>query len=195
MEKRSFHEGGATDKILDITFTRSPGNFYQVNTFQNKTIINLVVELFSSMQGKTILDLYCGCGNFSLFLARSGFKVTGADTNRSTIMEAVSNARDNMIDTCRFITADTGRLPENILNKEFDGILLNPPRTGCSRETIETIITINPHVILYISCNPSTLARDLRKLIDEGYEIDTIQPVDMFPQTYHIETVVKLFRI
>jgi 23S rRNA (uracil1939-C5)-methyltransferase len=155
-------------------------------------MINLVSEYFSNLKKSTILDLYCGCGNFSLFLAKEGAEVDGVDSNKRAIKEAVYNAKINSVEGCRFIKADINKLGEKDIKGSYGGILLNPPRSGCSKNTVKRIVDAKPSVIVYVSCNPATLARDLKALISSGYKVEEVQPVDMFPQTYHVEALVKL---
>ncbi len=185
-------ENNLNEKIMGIDFKRNIDCFYQVNYEQNLRMVRLVLGYFESIKNCKILDLYCGCGNFSLFLARYGAQVTGIDSNASSIREAVYNAEQNNITGCSFLRGDLNNFSISTLNDKYDGVLLNPPRSGCSRQTLKKIVAKKPLIIVYVSCNPSTLARDLPELISSGYTIEEIQPVDMFPQTFHIETVVKL---
>ena len=186
------YKGNTLEKVNNLRFNRVTENFYQVNHQQNHQMIKLVCEYFSNLKKSTILDLYCGCGNFSLFLAKEGAEVDGVDSNESAIKEAVYNAKINDIEGCRFIDADINKLGEKVIKSSYVGILLNPPRSGCSKNIIRRIVDANPSVIVYVSCNPATLARDLRALVYSGYKVEEVQPVDMFPQTYHIEAIVKL---
>jgi len=188
------YSGIALEKIYDLRFKRDTESFYQVNYQQNLKMITLVCEYFYNLKKGRILDLYCGCGNFSLFLAKEGAEVTGVDSNRFAIKEAEYNADSNGIKKCRFIKADVNTMSDKLFRKKFNGILLNPPRGGCAKNTMMKIVDINPSTIVYVSCDPTTLARDLSVLISSGYVVDEIQPIDMFPQTYHIETIVKLTR-
>jgi 23S rRNA (uracil1939-C5)-methyltransferase len=188
------YSGIALEKIYDLRFKRDTESFYQVNYQQNLQMIKLICEYLSDVKRGKILDLYCGCGNFSLFLANEGAEVTGVDLNRFAIKEAKYNADSNGIKRCRFVKADINIMSDKVFEKKFNGVLLNPPRGGCAKKTIMHIVDINPSTIVYVSCDPTTLARDLSILISAGYVVEEIQPVDMFPQTYHIETIVKLTR-
>jgi len=186
------YKGNTLEKVNNLRFNRVTEIFYQVNHQQNHQMVNLVSEYFLSLKKSTILDLYCGCGNFSLFLAKAGAEVDGVDSNKRAIKEAVYNAKINGIEGCRFIKADINKLGEKVIKSSYAGILLNPPRSGCSKNIIRRIVDANPSVIVYVSCNPATLARDLSALVSSGYKVEEVQPVDMFPQTYHIEAIVKL---
>ncbi len=180
--------------IKGITFIRTPFTFYQINGEQNVCLINLVLDLLSPAFKKPILDLYCGCGNFSLFCAQQGSDVVGIDANSHAIAEARYNAQYNGITHCTFFCDDVQQRMRQFLTHEFYSILLNPSRQGCGHKVIDEVARIKPHLIVYISCHPATLARDLKRLLQHGYRIEVIQPVDMFPQTYHIETVIKLVK-
>jgi 23S rRNA (uracil1939-C5)-methyltransferase len=180
------------ESVEGLQFLRDTEIFYQVNRRQNLAMIRQVQAFLEPAAGRDILDLFCGCGNFSLFLAKNSAKITGIDSNKAAIIEARNNARLNGIENCRFQTGNIHDLGENVLAKKYDGILINPPRGGCDSRTLHLLAEKKPSVIVYVSCDPSTLARDLRVLVDTGYSIDAIQPFDMFPHTYHIETVVRL---
>jgi len=182
------------EEINDYRFKRSPGRFYQVNLLQNLEMIRLVTEAFAELDRPEILDLYCGCGNFSLFLAKQCRKVDGVDSDTKIIVEAAKNAKTNGIDNCFFRAQDLSAPLHTAAGKNYDGVLLNPPRTGTSPQLIADILRIQPRVIVYVSCDPATLSRDLKLLVKDRYRILSVQPIDMFPQTYHIETVVKLVK-
>lgn len=182
------------ETLSGMQFLRSADNFYQVNRLQNQALIDKVLAFFKPASDCAILDMFCGCGNFSLFLAEKGAAVTGLDASAAAISEARQNAGINGIKNAAFITANIHRLDESLLRETYDGVLLNPPRSGCEARTLKMVAAKKPQNIVYVSCNPATLARDLRYLLDTGYAVDVMQPFDMFPQTYHIETVVKLSR-
>ena len=182
----------AVESIAGLKFFRDTENFYQVNRRQNLAMIAQVLAFMNPVVDGAILDLFCGCGNFSLFLAEKGAKITGIDSNKMAINEARNNARMNGIDSCHFQTENIHSLKKSVLADKYDGILINPPRSGCQKHTLHLLAEKNPSVIVYVSCDPSTLARDLRVLADKGYRIDAMQPFDVFPHTYHIETIVKL---
>lgn len=184
----------AIDDIDGLLFKRDPENFYQINYEQNRVLIRFVMECIHPEPGDEILELYCGSGNFSLFMGNAGAYVTGIEMNESAVREAWENCKMNGIDTCRFLRKDVENLEPSILKKKYKAVLLNPPRSGCTRNVINGITSGCSKNIVYVSCNPSTLARDIRALIESGYEIEKIQPFDLFPQTWHIETVVVMRR-
>jgi 23S rRNA (uracil1939-C5)-methyltransferase len=182
------------EDIMGITFRRTSSTFYQINIEQNIAMINLVLNYLALARKQPILDLYCGCGNFSLFLAREGSAVMGIDANSHAIAEALHNSRISGLKGCSFLCGKVEQHLQQLSAHEFSAVLLNPSRQGCSTEVLAHVARINPHSIVYVSCNPATLARDLKRLLQCGYCIAAIQPVDMFPQTYHIETVVQLVK-
>jgi len=182
------------ESINGMLFKRDTESFYQVNYDQNLKMIELVVTYLQESCRGRILDLYCGAGNFSLFFAQRGAEVTGVESNGFAVQEAIDNCRLNNIQDCRFIQGDVNRAGTAVLKKGFDAVLLNPPRGGCGRSIITSIAEEKPDVVVYVSCNPATLARDIKPLVASGYTVSEVQPVDMFPQTYHIETVTKLVR-
>ena len=194
-KKKIIEKTDLVEQIKDLNFFRSQRRFYQINTQQNINMIKLVSQFFAELDNPDILDLYCGCGNFSLFLAKNGAKISGIDFDEKVIQEAVKNTKANNIKNCSFKAYDLSKRNANIYKSRHNGVLLNPPRTGATKNVLEHIISVDPEVIIYISCNPATLSRDLKILLDKNYRISEIQPLDMFPQTYHIETIVKLTKI
>jgi len=181
-----------SETVADLVYLRDTENFYQVNRLQNQAMIEKVIKFLAPVAGGAVLDLFCGCGNFSLFLAKKGGFVTGIDSNKACILEARNNARMNGIAGVRFLTGTIEKLTAGDLAARYDGVLINPPRTGCESRTLQLIVQRKPSIIVYVSCNPSTLARDLRLLLETGYAVEEVQPFDMFPQTFHVETIVKL---
>jgi 23S rRNA (uracil1939-C5)-methyltransferase len=180
------------DELPDCTLSWSAGCFSQVNPAQNQQLIQLVCTLAGNLQGKTILDLYCGMGNFSIPLALCGGTVTGIEWNRESIRWAEINAESAGI-TASFFAADvTDSLRQLVKDRQHvDLIVLDPPRKGIGAAAA-LLPALEPEKIIYISCDPATLARDLAILCRKGYALIKLMPVDMFPQTHHIESVVLL---
>ena len=178
------------DSFDGIKVMISLKSFYQVNYRQMCKLYSLIKELAQSTAESRILDLYCGIGTISLYMARHAGTVTGVEI----VKEAVSNARENEqmngIDNVDFVLADASKNMEDYL-KEKDIVIVDPPRKGLSKELIDSLINGKVPRIIYVSCNPQTLARDL-KLLENDYEISTIHPVDMFPYTIHCECVTRL---
>ena len=190
----SAYEHSCHDDIMGLSFIRSPLTFYQINREQNAAMITTVLKYLSPSGSQRILDLYCGCGNFSLFLAREGAHIVGIDSSSNAIAEANKNAAANQLYHCSYVCGDVEKTIKQIMPTHFHSVLINPPRRGCTPKTLEYINHISPRIIVYVSCNPATLARDLKQLMGYGYCIEAVQPVDMFPQTYHIETIIKLIK-
>lgn len=180
------------DKIGPFVFNISANSFFQTNTQQAEQLYNKVLE-FSDLNIKEMVwDLYCGTGTISLFLAQKVKQVFGLEIAASAIENARLNAAKYNINNITFIPGDVVGNMHHLKDKP-DLIVTDPPRAGMHEKVIEGILEANPKKIIYVSCNPATMARDLQLLI-KNYKIDIIQPVDMFPQTYHIECVTRLTR-
>ena len=179
-----------------LTFKVSPQSFLQVNPQQTEVLYEKAIELLDPKPEETILDLYCGIGTISMQIARRAKRVIGVECVPAAIEDAKQNAVRNGIDNASFFCD----LSENALPKLLhdgvkpDAIVLDPPRKGCESAVLEAIAASGVNRVVYVSCNPATLARDLRILSDRGYAIHIVQPVDMFPQTAHVETVVSMTR-
>ncbi len=186
--------GDASDSVRGLRFMRTPDAFCQVNAALNETMIDVMLDALAPDSSSRILELYCGSGNFSLFLARQGASVFGIEMNPAAVEQARANARVNAIEGCRFEAADVAALRLAKLPFKCTDVLLNPPRSGCAPAAIRQVLALRPRSIVYVSCNPATLARDARLLCDGGYRPGLVQPLDMFPQTCHSETVMKLVR-
>jgi 23S rRNA (uracil1939-C5)-methyltransferase len=178
-----------------LRMTIEPGGFCQVNADQNEKLVALVIEWAKLDLRHKVLDLFCGMGNFSLPLARQVKSVIGMDLQRSAIRSAKRNAGINGIANCTFSqnSAFAGAKSLAAAGEKFDIALLDPPRQGCA-EVIPYLPQIGVSQIIYISCDPATLCRDLVLLDREGYEVEKMKMVDMFPQTHHLETIVSLRR-
>lgn len=180
-----------TESIFDLSFRIYPEAFFQVNYEMMKTLYQLVIDYYKKKNYNKILDLYCGTGTIGILLSPYVNEVVGVEVVKDSIKAANQNKEINNITNIRFIE---GKVEDKISSfKEIDSIVVDPPRNGLDSETIETILRISPQSIVYISCDPVTLARDLKILL-EDYELVKTNLVDMFPNTYHIETVVILER-
>lgn len=179
------------ERLSDLYFHISPASFFQVNPIQAENLYRKALEISCLNGDETVLDAYCGVGTLSLYFARHCKKIIGVECVPEAIKDAHENAKLNSIHNATFICAYSEDYIKNI--QSIDLIILNPPRKGCEKSLLEAIKKIRPKKIIYISCNPSTLARDLAILhADEEYTIEMIQPFDMFPQTAHVECLVKL---
>ncbi len=185
------------DNIGSYIYHISPRSFFQVNTAQ-ATVLYEKVREFAGLTGKeTVIDAYCGTGTISLFLAKNAKKVYGIEIVSPAIADAKKNARDNNIRNAEFIVGDATVLMPKLYREGIEPqvIVIDPPRAGATPEVLDTMAKLNPDRIVYVSCNPATLARDLAILVPKGYKIEKVQPVDMFPQTMHVETVCLINRI
>ena len=184
------------DKIGDLTFAISAKSFYQVNPVQTKVLYDKALEYTKIDENDVVIDAYCGIGTISLFLAQKAKKVYGVEVVPEAIQDAKANAKLNGMDNVEFVVGQAEKVMPEWKREGLDPdvIVVDPPRKGCAPEFLEAMIEMEPKRIVYVSCNPSTLARDLRILEDDGYRTIEVQPVDMFPNTPHIEAVTVLER-
>lgn len=182
------------DKIGDITFAISAKSFYQVNPTQTKTLYDKALEYAQIDSKDLVIDAYCGIGTISLFLAQKAKKVYGVEIVPEAISDAKKNAKLNGITNAEFYVGQAEKIMPwwKVQGLRPDVIVVDPPRKGCDEALLRAMIDMEPKRIVYVSCNPSTLARDLRILEDGGYATQEVQPVDMFPQTGHVENVCWL---
>lgn len=177
-----------TERLLGKEFIISDASFFQVNTYQAENLVKTVLKYITE-EDKVVIDAYAGVGTFTVFLAERAEKVIAIEESKSAYKDAKINI--NGLKNIEYICDKT----ENVLKNrkiEADAIVLDPPRVGCMKEVLEGIAEQRIKKIIYVSCEPSTLARDLKYLKERGYSLLEIQPIDMFPQTYHIETVALL---
>ena len=179
-----------------LQFRATEGNFFQVNWDQNLNMARTVLDFAAPEADDTVLDLYCGIGNFALPLARRAAHVIGIESGFSAIEDAIKNARLNGITNAEFIADDLQKGLKPLLERKLKAgiVVLDPPRVGATLKTLERILAFVPRKIVYVSCNPSTLARDLKFFHLFGFRLDRLQPVDMFPWTWHIECVAEMAR-
>ena len=170
-----------------------PGGFVQVNPAQNRSMVAAMLDLLNLQGTENVLDLFCGMGNFSLPVARRAGRVAGVEDYAPSIASARSNAETNAIDNVEFHAADAARIMSGYRAGALDLVILDPPRTG-NYQAARQLLSIRPERILYVSCDPATLARDLVPLVNGGYQVLASQPFDLFPQTWHIESMTLLKR-
>lgn len=184
------------DRIGDLTFAISAKSFYQVNPVQTKTLYDKALEYAQIGAKDIVIDAYCGIGTISLFLAEQAKKVYGVEVVPEAIDDAKKNAKLNGITNAEFFVGEAEKVMPwwKMQGLDPDVIVVDPPRKGCDEELLKAMIDMQPKRIVYVSCNPSTLARDLRVLEDGGYETKEVQPVDMFPMTEHVEVIVSIQR-
>ncbi len=191
-----YGEGYITDRLCDLTFRISPRSFYQVNPVMTERLYRKARELAALSGRERVIDAYCGTGTIGLVLASGAQKVIGIEVNRDAVADARINAAENGIKNATFYAADAGEFMHEMAKKRerADVVMLDPPRAGCSPKFLNALLTLSPRRVVYISCNPETLSRDLGTLVRGGYAVRKIQPFDMFPFTSHVETVVCLTR-
>jgi 23S rRNA (uracil1939-C5)-methyltransferase len=185
-----------TLEIEGITLRATEGNFFQVNWEQNRNMVRTVLGFAGLTGNEVVLDLYCGIGNFALPLARKAKSAIGIESGYSAIEDANANAKLNGISNVEFIADDMQKGLKTLMQRKVraDVIVLDPPRAGATLKTLERVLAFVPKKIVYVSCNPSTLARDLKFFHLFGFRLDRLQPIDMFPYTYHIECVAEMVR-
>ena len=189
-----YGEGYITDILGDFTFKISPLSFYQVNPIQAEALYNIGVEEAGITKEDTVFDLYCGIGTISIFMSKYAKKVYGIEIIEEAIKMAKENAKLNDIENTEFIAGDVQIVLDNLINQKKvipDFLMIDPPRKGLDKTSIDNILSIKPKKIVYISCNPATLVRDLA-LLEEVYEVEKIKPVDMFPFTSHVECIAVM---
>ncbi|NLL67117.1 MAG: 23S rRNA (uracil(1939)-C(5))-methyltransferase RlmD [Clostridiaceae bacterium] len=186
------------DKLDGLTFEISPLSFYQVNSIQTEVLYKKALEFASLSGNETVYDLYCGIGTITLFAARKARLAIGIEVVTEAVEAARRNAIKNNIVNTEFHTGEAEKVfPKLFANgKKADVVFVDPPRKGCDEVLLKTLAEMSPSRIVYVSCNPSTLARDLKYLCgtDAGYEVKEVQPVDMFPWTMHVECIVGIRR-
>lgn len=189
-----YGDGYIYDKLGDYTFKISPLSFYQINPIQTEKLYNLALQK-AELTGKEILfDLYCGIGTIGIFMAKKAKEVYGIEIVEQAIEDAKENCKTNNITNAKYYAGDTEKLLSDLIEKQKvipDVVVVDPPRKGLDNTTIENIKKIKAERVIYISCNPATLVRDLSKL-EEQYEIKEIQPLDMFPFSHHVESIAVL---
>ncbi|TYQ17819.1 UNVERIFIED_CONTAM: 23S rRNA (uracil1939-C5)-methyltransferase [Acetivibrio alkalicellulosi] len=186
-----YGEKSITDYIGDFKFNISPVSFFQVNPIQTEVLYKKALEYAGLTGSETVFDLYCGIGTISLFLSKKAIKVYGVEVVEEAIEDAKENARINGVTNVEFISGEAEKVLPG-MGIKADVVVLDPPRKGCDERLLDALAGIEPSRIVYVSCNPATLARDLKYLTEKGYEVVEIQPVDMFPHTTHVECVVRL---
>ena len=193
-EKTLYGPGFITDVLCGLKFRISAKSFYQINPAQTEVLYGKAME-FAGLTGReTVIDAYCGIGTIGMIAAKTAGQVLGVEVNRDAVRDAIANAKLNNMKNIRFVCADAGEFMVDMAQngERCDVLLMDPPRAGSDQAFLSSAVTLAPTRIVYVSCNPETLARDLLFLTKRGYRVKKIQPVDMFPHTNHVETVVLL---
>ena len=195
-EKVLYGKGFIRDELCGCTFRISPKSFYQVNPVQTEILYQKAIE-FAHLTGKeSVIDAYCGIGTIGLIASGYAKEVVGVELNKDAVKDAKLNARENQIRNVKFFQGDAGEFMEAMAaeGKSMDVLFMDPPRAGSDEKFMASAVKMGPEKIVYVSCNPETLARDLKYLTKKGYQVKKIQPVEMFAFTEHLENVVLLER-
>ena len=194
--RTAYGNGYITDELCGLKFKISPFSFWQVNRAQAEKLYEKAKEYAALTGNEVLLDLYCGTGTIGLTMAKDCKKLVGVEIIEDAVRDAENNAAENGITNAEFICSDASsaavKLKESGLSP--DVVIVDPPRKGCGEELVKTIVKMKPERVVYVSCDPATLARDLKYFDSLGYKTKEVTPVDMFPRTAHIETVVLLSR-
>ena len=184
------------DSLGSLTFHISPRSFFQVNTDQAEVLYGKALEYANLTGRETVIDAYCGTGTITLFLAQKARRVYGIEIVKPAILDAEKNARDNHVKNAEFIVGDATVVMPRLYKQGIraDVVVVDPPRAGCTPTVLETFANMKPKRIVYVSCNPASLARDIAILDGLGYHAREVQPVDMFPNTSHVESIALLQR-
>ena len=193
----AYGDGMIRDYIGELVFEISPLSFFQVNPLQTEVLYNKALEYANLGENDTVFDIYCGIGTISLFLAQKAKKVYGLEIVEDAIKDAKRNAKINNMYNVEFYVGKAEEVVPKMYKegKRANVVVVDPPRKGCDEKVLDTIVSMEPDRVVYVSCNPSTLARDLAYLNERGYKCHEIQPVDMFPHSVHVENVAWLSRV
>ncbi len=195
-EQVLYGKGYIEDMLCGLKFKISARSFYQVNPKQTEILYNTAMEYAGLKGEETVIDAYCGVGTIGLIASKNAKEVIGVESNNAAVKDAVTNAKANNISNIRFVCEDAGKFMVKMAEEKLncDVLFMDPPRAGSDKAFLNSVVTLSPKKVIYISCNPETLARDLDYLTKNGYEAKNIQPVDMFPFSNHIECVVELIK-
>lgn len=195
-ENTIYGKGFIRDELCGCTFRISPKSFYQVNPVQTEILYQTAID-FAELTGKEeVIDAYCGIGTIGMVAAKHANKVIGVELNGDAVRDARMNAKENKIANIEFHKADAGEFMVAMAarGQKMDVVFMDPPRAGSDEKFLSSVVKLGPDKLVYISCNPVTLERDLKYLVKHKYEVKKIQPVEMFPFTEHVETVCLLSR-
>ena len=191
-----YGKGYIQDVLCGKKFKLSANSFYQVNKRQTEVLYNTAIALANFNKTETVVDAYCGIGTIGLIASNKIGKLIGIELNRRAIKDAVTNMKLNKVDNAVFVSADAGEYMARLAKSKarIDAVIMDPPRSGADDKFLSSLVRLKPKKVLYISCGPESLRNNLKYLTRSGYIVDEIQPVDMFPYTDHVETIVLLSR-
>lgn len=189
-----YGKGYIEDELCGCTFRISPNSFYQVNPAQTEFLYTKAIKSAKLTGKEKVIDAYCGTGTIGIIASKSAKEVLGVELNRDAIRDAITNAKRNDIKNIRFINDDAGKYMVSLAekNESVDVVIMDPPRSGSDEAFLSSVVKLAPKRVVYVSCGPDTLARDLQYLTKKGYKMEEATPVDMFPMTNHVEVVVSL---
>ena len=189
-----YGKGFIIDDLCGINFKISPKSFYQINKEQCEKLYTKAIDLASLTGNEVVLDAYCGIGTIGMIASKKAKEVYGVEIVADAIKDAKMNAKNNNITNCKFYCADAQDFMRKYDGEKMDTVFVDPPRKGCSEQFLNSLVKFKPNKIVYISCNPETQVRDVKYLLDKGYTFKEVYPYDMFPQTFHVESIVCLTR-
>lgn len=190
-----YGKGYIEDSLCGCTFRISPNSFYQVNPKQTEILYEKAIACAGLTGKETVIDAYCGTGTIGLIASKSAKQIIGVELNKDAIRDAITNAKRNDIHNVRFFHQDAGEFMVEMAEKgqQADVVIMDPPRTGSDEAFLSSVVKLAPKRVVYVSCGPESLARDLKYLTHHGYRMKECTPVDMFPFTRHVETIVSLY--
>lgn len=191
-----YGKGFIEDKLCGCTFRISPNSFYQVNPKQTEKLYAKAIACAGLTGKEKVIDAYCGTGTIGIIASKSAKEVLGIELNKDAIKDAITNAKRNEVKNIRFVNDDAGKYMVSMAekNETADVVIMDPPRSGSDEAFLSSVVKLAPKKVVYVSCNPETLARDLKYLTHKGYKVMEAVPYDMFPMTYHTEMVCLLSR-
>lgn len=189
-----YGKGFIEDKLCGCTFRISPNSFYQVNPAQTEKLYEKAISCAKLTGKEKVIDAYCGTGTIGIIASKCAKEVYGVELNKDAIKDAITNAKRNEVKNIRFINDDAGKYMVSLAEKKesIDVVIMDPPRSGSDEAFLSSVVKLSPRRVVYVSCNPETLARDLKYLTKKGYKVTEATPYDMFPHTSHVEMVVAL---
>ena len=192
-----YGKGFIEDKLCGCTFRISPNSFYQVNPAQTEYLYEKAIACAKLTGKERVIDAYCGTGTIGIIAAKHAREVLGVELNKDAIRDAITNAKRNDIKNIRFVNDDAGKYMVSLAERKenIDVVIMDPPRSGSDEAFLSSVVKLAPKRVVYVSCGPDTLARDLKYLTKKGYKVEEAIPVDMFPFTSHVEMVCLLSRV
>lgn len=192
-----YGDGKITEELCGLKFRISPKAFYQINPVQTEILYGKALEFADFKGDEVIIDAYCGTGTIGLIASKNVKRVIGVEINKDAVKDAKENAKINGIENVEFYASDAGKFMVSMAEQgnKIDAVIMDPARAGADIPFLSSLVKLSPEKVVYVSCNPETLARDLQYLTRHGYKVRKIQPIDMFPHTDHVECVVLLTKV